>query len=295
MCCQNTHPSSPQTSSLVVDATKVRPRSCKDGARQQEIPSDNVESPSSAVQLGTKVIIATKLEHPLDNLQQRIYNWIRISAKQDIFVINAETVNIHGKDDDEKNLERAMEDCFQSYRLGSLNTFAFTAIRLFYCILPDDPDQAPHPQLQKAIRTKSLSALAEEIVAQDIDSSGSDIARTNTMVTFNIVRKDQTSRKKSLVGDSIGFNRSTNMTTPAAGNGHRRSRLKHQTTVDLVELNIQAKHLSPKSSGIDEMVGTNRHRRADRRPSDSTLDHLQLQHHFDKSTRAVPPSSAPSK
>lgn len=90
------------------------------------------------MRLGSKVILTTKFEHPLDSLQHRILSWLRNDINADVTVLSAETVGIYGKDDDERNLERALEDCFQAGRLGSLNMYAFTAIRLFYCIVPKE-------------------------------------------------------------------------------------------------------------------------------------------------------------
>ena len=95
------------------------------------------------------MILITKYEHALDNLQQRIHSWLRTDVNMDIYVLSAETVDIYGKDDDERNLERALEDCFQSNRLGSLNMYSFSALRLFYYIVPKE---------EKSSVTKCLSA-----------------------------------------------------------------------------------------------------------------------------------------
>lgn len=92
---------------------------------------------TSLMQLGAKVILTTKYEHPLDSLQQRIHNWLRGDACKDIFVLSAETIDIYAKDIDDRLLEKVSEECFQCYRLGSMNTYTFGAIRIFYCVLPD--------------------------------------------------------------------------------------------------------------------------------------------------------------
>ena len=127
------------------------------------INSRTETSAAASLRLGAKVVLTTKFEHPLDSLQARIHSWLRAQQQQqqqnqqqmantggggdqqnsapqsspgDVFVLSAETVDIYGKDDDERNLERALEDCFQPGRLGSLNMYAFTAIRLFYAVVP---------------------------------------------------------------------------------------------------------------------------------------------------------------
>lgn len=148
----------------------LRPKSST-GGRQQA---------ANQFYLGTKVIMATKLYHPLDSLQQRIFTWLKGDTRQEIVVISAETVDIYSKDDDEKNLERALEDCFQSNRLGSLNTYAFTALRLFYCILPDEGgvEDVDRSEPSLCSRTMSLSAL---------NNSGSSSVGTGTTVSTTTV------------------------------------------------------------------------------------------------------------
>jgi len=47
-------------------------------------------------------------------------------------LLSAETVEVFAKDGDERNLEKALEQTFQCNRLGSMNTFAFNAIRVYF-------------------------------------------------------------------------------------------------------------------------------------------------------------------
>ena len=125
---------------------RPRPRSA------QSINSKSETSSVASMRLGSKVVLTTKLDHPLDSLQQRIHTWLRNDLNSEVCVLSAETVDIYGKDDDERNLERALEVCFQPGRLGSLNMYAFTAIRLFYCISPKEE------KLSLGKSTLSLSA-----------------------------------------------------------------------------------------------------------------------------------------
>lgn len=172
------------------NATKqsLRPKSSTGG--RQQAPNQ--------FYLGTKIIMATKLYHPLDSLQQRIFTWLKGDTRQEIVVISAETVDIYSKDDDEKNLERALEDCFQSNRLGSLNTYSFTALRLFYCILPEEGDEMERNEPSLCSRTMSLSALNNS--SSSSVGTGTTVSTTTassmvsivnnprpTQVTFNLV------------------------------------------------------------------------------------------------------------
>lgn len=85
------------------------------------------------LRLCSKVFVATKFDHPLDSMQQRIYSWLNSEPNQNVCILSAETINIYAKDDDERWLEKKSNECFQENRLGSLNTFTFRAVRLYYC------------------------------------------------------------------------------------------------------------------------------------------------------------------
>lgn len=122
------------------------------------------------------MILTTKYEHALDSLQQRVHNWLRNEQNVDVFVLSGETVDIYGKDDDERNLERSLEECFQSNRLGSLNMYAFTAVRLFYCVLP------------KMDKTSSSSKSTQSLSAGAI--------RSNHMMMPKLVRQNSNSFNK---------------------------------------------------------------------------------------------------
>ncbi|KAJ6224771.1 hypothetical protein RDWZM_003316 [Blomia tropicalis] len=160
----------PSESTSTVD--RPRPRSA-------QLANNNTRPETSAaasLPLGSKVILTTKYEHALDSLQQRVHNWLRNEQNVDVFVLSGETVDIYGKDDDERNLERSLEECFQSNRLGSLNMYAFTAVRLFYCVLP------------KMDKTSSSSKSTQSLSAGAI--------RSNHMMMPKLVRQNSNSFNK---------------------------------------------------------------------------------------------------
>lgn len=121
-----------------------RPRSSQSMYLMQQ------QQPSNSLRMYSKVILTTKFEHPLDSIQQRIQAWLRTDSAVDVCVLSAETVDIYAKDNDEKQLEKASEECFQCNRLGSLNAYTFSAIRIFYCIWPET---------EASDRTRSLSSI----------------------------------------------------------------------------------------------------------------------------------------
>ncbi|OTF74269.1 hypothetical protein BLA29_007087 [Euroglyphus maynei] len=123
---------------------------CKLLPRTSDIPSSSMVKQSSnestnqqdIIQLYSKVFVATKIDHPLDSMQQRIYNWLHLdnNNQKNVCIIGAETINVYGKHDDEKVLEKKTSESFYGNRLGSLNTYTFKAIRLYYCQLPINGD-----------------------------------------------------------------------------------------------------------------------------------------------------------
>ncbi|KAH7638481.1 hypothetical protein HUG17_2514 [Dermatophagoides farinae] len=141
-----------------------RPKSTHEQQQQQQQQTTNQSSSSSSsdnniIQLCSKVFVATKLDHPLDSMQQRIYNWLHHqdnNQQQNVCILGAETINVYGKDDDEKVLEKKTSDCFYGNRLGSLNTFTFKAIRLYYCQIPiiGDNDHDDNDFIDKDSRAK---------------------------------------------------------------------------------------------------------------------------------------------
>lgn len=113
---------------------------------EQDLASESYSTTADSIKqfdylrFSSKVFVATKLDHPLDSIQQRIHNWLHLDIKQNICILSAETVNIYATDDDERVLEKKTGECFQGNRLGSLNTYKFKAVRVYYCILPHNPN-----------------------------------------------------------------------------------------------------------------------------------------------------------
>ncbi|KAH9421132.1 hypothetical protein DERP_010071 [Dermatophagoides pteronyssinus] len=117
-------------------STIQRPKSCEPTTTTTTTLNQQLD----IIQLCSKVFVATKLDHPLDSMQQRIYNWLRLDNNHNVCILGAETINVYGKDDDEKVLEKKTYESFYGNRLGSLNTYTFKAIRLYYCQIPTGDD-----------------------------------------------------------------------------------------------------------------------------------------------------------
>lgn len=191
-------------------SSRPRPRSAQSGSSRSET------SAAASLILGSKVILATKLEHPLDSLQQRIHSWLRNELNTDVCVLSAETVDIYGKDDDERNLERALEDCFQSNRLGSLNMYSFSALRLFYYIMPKETEKSA---LSKS--TLSLSASTSR----------------PSQTTPKLIRQESASVSKRQRW-------AKNITQECGAGGSKTPKLRHQNSTSIVESSVTYQHKS---------------------------------------------------
>ncbi|CAG2110036.1 unnamed protein product [Medioppia subpectinata] len=91
--------------------------------------------PPAPIYLSSKIFLVTK-QDVLDDVHHRINNWIKDASQvEERFksrLLSAETVEVFAKDGDERNLEKALEQTFQCNRLGSMNTYAFNAIRVYF-------------------------------------------------------------------------------------------------------------------------------------------------------------------
>lgn len=205
---------------------RLPPQPSTSGAGQASRPrsTPSVRRGQLSVQMGTKVILTTKVEHPLDSPQQRIHNWLRSDTCQDVCVLSAETVDIYAKDDDEKNLEKAVEECFQCNRLGSLNAYAFTAIRLFYCVMPEG-------DRQNSDRPRSLTTMDSNL-RRFCDDKGTTKPRPSSSSAPS--RADRRSR--------INNEKSTSSNRSSGSGSQRRkvARLRHQ--VSNIETTTSSRH-----------------------------------------------------
>lgn len=92
--------------------------------------------PPAPIYLSSKIFLILKNDDIHDDVHYRLNNWIKEvtsgDEKHKSRILSAETVEVYAKDADEKNLEKALEETFQCNRLGSLNTLAFMAIRVYF-------------------------------------------------------------------------------------------------------------------------------------------------------------------
>ncbi|CAG2161784.1 unnamed protein product [Oppiella nova] len=100
---------------------------------EPEVEHTGGPPPPAPIYLSSKVFLVTKND-VLDDIHHRINNWIKEASQvEERFksrLLSAETVEVFAKD--EHNLEKALEQTFQCNRLGSMNTFAFSAIRVYF-------------------------------------------------------------------------------------------------------------------------------------------------------------------
>lgn len=234
----------------------LTPNSCMINSRTET-------SAAASMRLGAKVVLTTKFEHPLDSLQQRIQGWLRANnnsdtnANSDVVVLSAETVDVFGKDDDERNLERALEDCFQPGRMGSLNMYAFTAIRLFYAIVPNKEAEKERDKQEREREKEKDKEKDKEI--QGSLSAGASRHPPNNNNNNNSTNKTNSSNNntpKQSRGDQLNSNSnntsstltkrqrwSRNASSATETGGTRTSRvLRHQSsTVEAITFSTSPK------------------------------------------------------
>ena len=102
---------------------------------ETEVEHSSGPPPPAPIYLSSKIFLVTKND-VLDDVHHRINSWIKeasqVEEKFKSRILSAETVEVFAKDGDERNLEKALEQTFQCNRLGSMNTFAFNAIRVYF-------------------------------------------------------------------------------------------------------------------------------------------------------------------
>ncbi len=102
---------------------------------EPEVEHSSGPPPPAPIYLSSKIFLITKND-VLDDVHHRINNWIKEASQvEERFksrLLSAETVEVFAKDGDERNLEKALEQTFQCNRLGSMNTYAFNAIRVYF-------------------------------------------------------------------------------------------------------------------------------------------------------------------